>query len=473
MTQSSANSPADQPRLVRQLNLFDSTMIGMGIVIGSGIFMTTGIIAQSIPSTILILLAWTVGGALTLTGALTYAELSASMPEAGGQYVYLREAYGEIWAFLFGWVLMLVYWTGGIAALAAAFAEFFGYFVPGLSSNVIVFSSRMDIFGFVYGYTLSMGQIVAASIILLVSAANYFGVVIGKSIQNVITVIKILVIAGIIVWGFTALDLSRFEWSFIPAEISFSKLLIGFGLSLVAITWAFDGWNNITVVAGEVKNAERNMLRSLVTITLAVTAMYVLINIIYLGALPMKEVVGEVRIAEKATSALFGGSTAAFISAVILVSTLGSINGSILVGPRVFYAMAKDGLFFKSLAGINRRFKTPGNAIIVQALWCIILALSGTFEQLITFAMFSAIAFGIAAAFSVFTLRRKRPEMKRPYKTWGYPVTPIIFIIASFGILIAALIEKPLESVAGILLTVAGIPVYYIWNRKKDNAHCS
>ena len=464
-----SDSTEGKPRLKRQLNLFDSTMIGMGIVIGSGIFMTTGIIAESIPSTLLILLAWTAGGLLTLTGALTYAELSAAMPEAGGQYVYLREAYGKIWAFLFGWVLMLVYWAGGIAGLAAAFAEYFGYFVPELSTSTMIFSTRIDLFGLGYDYTLSMGHLVAVAVILIISAANYFGVVVGKSIQNVITVLKILVIIGIIVWGFAVMEQSHFTLSSVPGGMSFSKLLLGFGLSLVAITWAFDGWNNITLVAGEVKNPERNMFRSLVIITVTITAIYVLINIVYLSALPMSEVAGEVRIAERATSALFGGSTAMFISAVILVSTLGSINGSVLVGPRVYYAMAKDGLFFKPFAKISRRFKTPGNEVVLQAVWCSILALSGTFEQLLIFAMFIAIAFGIAAAFSVFALRKKRPDLKRPYKTWGYPVTPIIFIIASSGILIASLIEKPVESLAGIILTLAGIPAYYIWNRRKKD----
>jgi APA family basic amino acid/polyamine antiporter len=456
-----------QVQLSRQLGLFDSTMVPVGIIIGSGIFVTTGIMAKSIPSAGLILLAWTVGGLLTLAGALTYAELGAALPEAGGQYVYLREAYGPMVAFLFGWVLFLVYMTGGIAGLALAFAEYFGNFVPSLSTNTFIFSETVTVFHTPIHFNLSAGQLVGVAVILLLSLFNFIGVAFGKMIQNIFTVLKIGIVAAIITLGFSIGKGIVPKLTLNPGGWSFGQLIVGFGVSLVAVTWAFDGWNNVNFVAGEIKNPKRNLPLALILGTSGVTVLYILINYIYLFALPIKEVTGVVKIAEKATSALFGGSTGALISAVILVSIFGAINGSILAGPRVYYAMAKDRLFFRKVSEVHPRFKTPGFAILVQAIWASLLTLAGTFEQIFTFAMFIAIAFWIAATASVFTLRKKFPDLPRPYKTWGYPFVPALFILASSGILINTLFEKPVEALAGILFTALGIPVYLYWKRKK------
>ena len=459
--------PPEQLQLTRQLGLFDSTMVMVGIVIGSGIFVTTGIMAKSIPSTGLILLAWIVGGLLTLAGALTYAELGAAMPEAGGQYVYLREAYGPMTAFLFGWILFLVYMTGGIAALALAFAEYFGNFFPSLSTESLIFSKTVKFFSISFPFSISAGQCVGVAIIILLSFFNYIGVIFGKLIQNFFTVLKIGIVAAIIFLGFAIGKGTAPHITLNPGGWSFSQMIFGFGMALVAVTWAFDGWNNVNFVAGEIKNPKRNLPRALILGTLGVTVLYVLINYIYLYALPMNKIIGEVKIAEHATSALFGRSIGGLISAVILISIFGSINGSILVGPRVYYAMARDKLFFSKASQVHPRFKTPGFAIIIQGIWASILTLAGTFEQLFTFAMFIAISFWIAATASVFTLRKKFPVLPRPYKTWGYPVVPIIFILASLGILLNTLIEKPVEALAGILFTALGIPVYFYWKRKQ------
>ncbi|MGB8951363.1 MAG: amino acid permease [Candidatus Aminicenantales bacterium] len=467
MPDKKGNSP-ESLHLSRQLGLFDSTMVMVGIVIGSGIFLTTGIMAKSIPSAGLILLAWTVGGLLTLFGALTYAELGAALPEAGGQYVYLREAFGPMVAFLFGWVLFLVYVTGGIAVLALAFAEYFGNFSPSLSSQTLILNETVSIFNISFGFSLSAGQLVGVAIILLLSLFNFIGVFFGKMIQNVFTVLKIGIIAAIIILGFALGKGTAPNLTLNPGGWSFGQLIVGFGVSLVAVSWAFDGWNNVNFVAGEIKNPQRNLPLALILGTLGVTVLYVLTNYIYLYALPIHEVTGVVKIAEKATSALWGGSTGTLISAAILVSIFGSINGSILTGPRVYYAMAKDKLFFRRVSEIHPRFKTPGFAILVQAVWASLLTLAGTFEQIFTFTMFIAIVFWIAATASVFALRKKFPELPRPYKTWGYPVVPALFILASAGILINTLLEKPVEALAGILFTALGIPVYLFWKRKKN-----
>ncbi len=460
-------APPKQLQLTRQLGLFDSTMVMVGIVIGSGIFVTTGIMAKYIPSAGLILLAWTVGGLLTLAGALTYAELGAAMPEAGGQYVYLREAYGPLAAFLFGWILFLVYMTGGIAGLALAFAEYFGNFFPSLSTKTLILTKTLKVFHTSIHISLSAGQFVGVAVILLLSFFNYLGVVFGKFIQNILTVIKIGIVIVIIFLGFALGQGTAPNLTLNPGGWSFGQMILGFGMALVAVTWAFDGWNNVNFVAGEIKNPKRNLPRALILGTVGVTVLYVLINYIYLYALPMNKIIGEVKIAEHATSALFGGSIGALISAVVLISIFGSINGSILAGPRVYYAMARDKLFFSNASQVHPRFKTPGFAIIIQGIWASILTLAGTFEQLFTFAMFIAIVFWIAAALSVFTLRKKLPDLPRPYKTWGYPVVPIIFILASLGILFNTLFEKPIEALAGILFTAMGIPVYFYWKRKQ------
>lgn len=452
--------------LVRQLGLFDSTMVMVGIVLGSGIFLTTGIMAKTIPSASLILLAWIVGGLLTMTGALTYAELGAAMPEAGGQYVYVREAYGPFFGFLFGWILFLVYMTGSIAALAAAFAEYFGYFFPSLSTNRIIHSTAISAFNHTYQYSLSMGQVVAVVVIILLSVINFLGVGFGKTIQNIFTVVKIATLLVFISLGFTIGKGASVEFSLNPTGLGFSQLVIGFGIALVAVGWAFDGWNNVNFIAGEIKNPKRNLPYALILGTVGITILYVLTNYIYLYALPMNEMTGVVRIAEKASTALFGGAAAALISAAVIISTFGALNGSILVGPRVYYAMAKDNLFFQRVASVHPRFRTPAFAILIQAVWSGILTLSGTFEQLLTFVMFVSIMFWIAGAASLFTLRKKYPDLPRPYKTWGYPVIPIVFIVASLGILLNTLIEKPVESLAGVGLTAIGIPVYFFWRKK-------
>ena len=450
--------------LLRQLGLFDSTMMMMGIVIGSGIFLTTGIMAQAVPSVPMILLAWLLGGLLILAGALTYAELGISMPEAGGQYVYLREAYGHLFGFLFGWKTFLVNMTGSIAALGVAFAEYFGSFFPILSTQKIVFSAEIG----GWTYTLSRGQLVAIAVIILLTSINYVGVTFGKTVQNILTVMKIVTILVFIILGFVLARGKSIDLSLNPEGWSFAQLLTGFGLAFISVFWAFDGWNNINYVAGEIKNPARNLKFALIMGTTGVTLLYFFTNVIYFLALPLNELKGTVTVAEKAASSLFGATAAGFISGMILISILGALNGCIFAGPRVYYAMARDGLFFKRVGRVHPKFKTPGFSIVLQTVWACLLALTGTFEQLFTFAMFAGILFWVLAAAAIFTLRKKRPELPRPYKAWGYPVVPMIFILALSGILVNTLVRRPVESLAGSVLMVAGIPVYYMWKKGKD-----
>lgn len=464
----SISSHQPSTSLVRKLGLFDSIMMMVGIVIGSGIFLTTGIMAKSIPSAGLILLAWLIGGLIILAGALTYAELGAAMPDAGGQYVYLREAYGPLFGFLFGWKLFLVNMTGSIAALGVAFAVYFGYFFPSLSTQKILYSAHVPLGDNGLSLKLSAGQIVAVLVILLFSACNYIGVTFGKSIQNVLTVIKIATIIIIIVFGLAVGMGNPIDLDLAPTGMDFTQILIGFGIALIAISWAFDGWNNINYVAGEIKKPKQNLPLALLLGTVGISVLYILMNIVYILALPVEEMSGIVRIAEKSATALFGVTAAKLISAAVIISVLGALNGAIFAGARVYYAMAKDKLFFRRVGNLHPKFQTPAFAILIQALWSCVLALTGTFEQLFTYAMFMGVLFWVIAAAAVFNLRRTNPVLPRPYKTWGYPIVPLIFIIALSGILLNALIEKPVESIIGLIFTSLGIPVFFVWKKKTN-----
>lgn len=453
-----------QGDLLRRLGLFDATMMMVGIVIGSGIFLTTGIMAQHLPSPGWILVAWSVGGLLTLAGALTLAELGAAMPEAGGLYVYLREAYGPIPAFLFGWILFFISMGGSIAALAVGFAEYFGYFFPSLATDVVLFSVDECLPWTKLPFTLTAGQIIAVAAILILSFFNIIGVGWGKTIQNGLTLTKLCTILIFIIMGFILFSPGR------GGRITFRSdgktTLLGFGVALVAVSWAFDGWHNLNYIAGEIRRPRRNLPLALLLGTCIITGCYLLVNIVYLTVLPIKDMQGVVRIAERTSTVFLGRGGANVISAVVLVSTFGALNGAIFVAPRVYYAMAKDGVFFRSAGKIHPRFRTPHVGLILQALWASILTLTGRYEQLFTYVMFITFLFWIAAAASVFRLRKIRPDLERPYKTRGYPFVPLIFIASATAIMLNTFFEKPVESIAGFFIACLGLPAYFTWRRK-------
>ena len=437
-------------------------MMMVGIVIGSGIFLTTGIMAESIPSASLLLVAWLVGGLLTLAGALTFAELGAAMPHAGGQYVYIREAYGHLAGFLFGWILFLVALGGSIAALAVGFAEYLGFFFPVLSTDRTLLSIGVGSLG---TYTLSAGQLVAAAAVLLLSAFNYIGVVFGKAIQNLFTVAKIGAILAFVILGFTVGTTIAPDYAVNPRGLEFTQIVVGFGVAIIAVSWAFDGWHNITYVAGEIRNPKRNLPLALVGGALIITTLYLLVNWVYVRAMTVEDMTGVVRIAERASVALHGSTTAGLISAAVLVSIFGALNGAIFVGPRVYYAMARDGVFFRKVGQVHPRFKTPAIAILLQAAWACTLTLTGTYQQLFTYVVFITLMFWTAGTASVFVLRRTQPDLPRPYRTWGYPVVPALFVAGTLTILVNTLFARPVESLAGLGITILGIPVYYRWRR--------
>jgi len=447
----------NSPKLDRQLGLFDSTMMVIGIVIGSGIFMTTGLMADALPSASLILIVWLLGGLQMLAGALTYAELGAAMPKAGGQYVYLREAYGSLPAFLFGWVAFIAYLTGTNAAIAVAVAEHLGSFYPSISNHNIVI-------GFDY-FSISGGQIFAISLILILSFINYLGILFGKWIQNVFTILKIGSILFFALAGLFISTGNHIDFSINPTSMSIGSILTGMGIALVAVTWTVGGWEYVTFAAGEIKNPKKTLPLALIIGTVVIFVLYIIINIAYLKVLPMDSLIGELKVGEATAKSLYGPGIAGAFVVVVIISMFGSLNGNILVGPRISYAMAKDKLFFSKAADVHPKFHTPGNAIMIQGLWASVLALSGTFEEIITLVVFVNFMMWIAASSTVFVLRKKQPELERPYKVWGYPYVPAFFIIFSSAIMINTFFESPQQSLMGIGLTLLGIPAYLYWKK--------
>ena len=445
-------------KLKRQLGLFDSSMMVIGIVIGSGIFMTTGLMAEAIPSASLILLAWVLGGLQMLAGALTYAELGAAMPKAGGQYVFLREAYGQLPGFLFGWIAFVAYISGTNAAIAVAVAEHVGSFYPSLSTQNIITG--------VGSFSISGGQIFALALIMILSIINYLGIVFGKWVQNIFTVLKI---GSILLFALAGLFIStgnHIDMSLNPTNMNIGSILTGMGIALVAVNWTVGGWEYITFAAGEIKNPKKNLPRALIIGTIVILVLYFLVNIAYLKVLPMDSLIGEIKVGEMTARSLYGTGIGGVFALVIIVSMFGALNGNILVGSRVYYAMARDHLFFSKAAKVHPKFHTPGNAIIIQSFWAAVLTLTGTFEELITLVVFVNFMLWIASASTVFVLRKKQPDLERPYKVWGYPYVPAFFIIFSSAIMVNTFFESPEQSLMGLGLTLLGIPAYLYWKKK-------
>src|SRR5712692_726579 len=462
---------AGEGDLVRALGLWDSTLLVIGLVIGSAVFLVTGGpggVAHLLPSPGLLLLGWIAGGVLSFAGALVYAELGAALPRAGGQYVFLREAYGDLTGFLYGWTLFAVVHTGSLATLAVGYAEYFGVFVPAVGTGRIVMSIPVP----GGALTVSAGQINAVLVIVLLSAINYFGVKEGSVFQGIVTVVKIASFAGFMVLGVAlgAGSLSHFVPLFAPAASAARPAGAGVGgfiLAMVAMLWAYEGWNNITFTAGEIKDPQRNLPLSLILGMAAITLIYVGTNVLYLYAMPVGEMLATPRIGEAAAGVLFGSSGSRLMALAVLVSVFGCISATVISGPRFFYAMARDGLFFRGIAEVHPRYRTPAKAILWQCVWSSALCLSGTYNQLITFVIFAAVLFYALAGASVIVLRRRHPEWPRPYRTWGYPGTPLLYVGACVIVLISTLIQQPAESGWGLVILLCGLPAFFFWRRRR------
>jgi APA family basic amino acid/polyamine antiporter len=489
---------------VRGLSLFDSTMIVVGSMIGSGIFIVSADISRQMGSAGGLLLAWVVTGVLTVSAALSYGELAAMMPRAGGQYVYLRESYSPLWGFLYGWTLFLVIQTGTIAAVAVAFARFLGVLAPSISPNAwivapIALSSK-------YALSLSTQQLVGILLIAALTLANTRGLRLGKYIQNIFTSAKTLALVGLIIVGIAA------GWNAAAIHANFSRMwsaagaqtiapgafgnwipavsaaggafgfFVAFGVAQVGSLFSADAWNNITFTAGEVKNPRRDVPLSLALGTAIVITLYALANVAYLVTLPLAQIQSapDDRVATAVLSAIFGSGGATLMALAIMVSTFGCVNGLILAGARVYYAMARDGLFFHSIGRLSKEH-VPANGLVLQGVWAALLVLARTrlvdgrtgavsygnlYSDLLDYVVFAVLIFYVLTIWGLFRLRRSRPDAPRPYRAFGYPLIPAFYIVAALAIMTVLLLYRTQTTWPGLVIVLLGVPVYLVWSRR-------
>jgi len=432
------------PSLERVLSLLDATMINVGGIIGSGIFMVPATVAFFTGSTSLFFLVWILGGIVSLFGALSVAELGAAMPQAGGQYVYLNEAYGPIWGYLYGWSAVAVINTASIAAVGVAFSEYLGFFFPISDASI---------------------KGIAVVTIVLLTIINIVDVKSGAWFQNLFTLSKLGAIFGIILLGLVMEGGTNQNLSPIFSDKPFIGLIGPLGLAMVSVLWTFDGWIFITYVAGEVKNPGRNIPLSLIFCMLIVVSVYLLLNYVLLFILGFTGMNGSELVVSDAASVFLGNKGAAVVTIIILISLIGANNGFVLSSARINYAMARDKLFFNQAAQIHSRFKSPANALIIQCVWACLLTFTGTFNQLITYIIFTSWIFYGMSAGAVIILRKKKPDMDRPYKTPAYPWIPIIFIFFAIFLTINTIMEAPRDATIGAGIILAGLPLYYYWKK--------
>jgi amino acid transporter len=442
--------------LKRDLGVWGAAAIVVGTVIGSGIFLVPKKMVLSVGSAEMVFFVFVFGGLLSLAGALTYAELAAMMPEAGGEYAYLREAYGPFYAFVYGWTQLWVAKSGSIASLATAFFIYLANFFPGLEATIFS-SSWLEI---------KSGQLLAMVVIGALGFLNYFGVKVGGGVQVGVTILKVALIGLIILAGLTfgGGTVANYTTS-IPAS---TGGIAGFFAALVAALWAYDGWNNVSMVSSEIKNPQRNLPLALILGTLTVMAIYLGANLAYFYVLPAEVVASSDRVAAEMMRRIWDAPGANAVSIAAMISIFAALNGSILSGARVPFAMARDKLFFSSIATVHPKYFTPANSIMLLSAWSMLFVLTGRYDQLFTCVIFASwILYGMATA-SVVVLRRKRPDLARPYKTLGYPFVPIVFVLVAGALIVSTLLESPRESLLGLGIIAIGIPFYRHWSRLKS-----
>jgi len=499
---------SSEGEFVKGLGLTSATTLVMGSMIGSGIFIVSAEIARLVDSPALLLAAWVVTGFMTITGALAYGELAAMMPHAGGQYVYLRESLGPLWGFLYGWTLYLVIQTGTIAAVGVAFGKFLGVFFPSISSTNwiwhIAHVPPIPIGPMVLGNMdvgLNTQNLMAILIVVFLSGLNIFGVKTGAAVQNVFTFAKTAALLGLVLLGifvgrnaqaiaanFGANFWRNAGWAALhPVQVGVGGPIALVGtITVVAVAqvgslFSADAWNNVTFTAGEVRNPQRNLPLALALGTGAVILLYVLANVVYLSVLPLIgdphgttvlargiQFAREDRVATAVMQQVFGPAGAQIMAFAILVSAFGCNNGLILAGARVYYAMARNGLFFRSAARLHPRYRTPAHSLAMQCIWTCILCISGSYGQLLDYIIFAVLVFYILTIAGLFVLRVKRPDEPRPYRAIGYPVLPAIYILMAVFIDVVLLRYKPQYTWPGLIFVLLGIPVYFLWSKRNQ-----
>lgn len=450
-----------EPTLRRQLGMWSAASIVVGTVIGSGIFLVPKTMIANTGSPEMVLLVWVFGGLLSLAGALTYAEMASAMPEAGGEYVYLRHAYGPFWGFLFGWTQMWVAKSGSLATLATGFALYLANFFPSLDHTLLSLPVPL---GEDWGpLPVNGGQLAAIALILGLGILNWFGVREAAGVQVSVTFLKVALIGGVIAAGLLG---GKGGMENFGTSTAAPGGVAGFFAALVAALWAYDGWNNVSMVSGEITRPQRNLPLALIAGTGTVMVIYLLTNVAYFYVLPAAEVAVSDRVASVMMRAVVGEWGATAVTVAALISMFAAINGSLLSGSRIPYALARDGLFFRRFAAVNPKHLTPGFSVLALSGWSAVLVLSGRYDQLLTMVIFpSWILYGMSTA-AVIVLRRRQPHLARPYKTLGYPVVPLLFVSVACMLLVATLQKSPRESMLGLIVIAAGIPFYWYWNRQ-------
>ncbi|MEP6611703.1 MAG: amino acid permease [Mucilaginibacter sp.] len=479
-----ARTPS-QPKLKHELGLLDGTMLVAGSMIGSGIFIVSADITRNVGSAGWLIAVWLITGFMTITAAVSYGELSAMFPKAGGQYVYLKESYNKLIAFLYGWSFFAVIQTGTIAAVGVAFSKFTAYIIPSVSEDNILFGTMIG----TWHFTISAAQCVSIVVILLLTFINTKGVQSGKLIQNTFTITKLLSLFGLIIFGLLAIkgDIWHANWSnawdmhnlnkdgsIVPGGLGMAAALGAVAAAMVGSIFSSDSWNNVTFIAGEMSNPKRNVGLSLFLGTLIVTIIYVLANVMYTGVLSLHDIAtaDKDRVAVAASHVIFGNAGTYVIAVMIMISTFGCNNGLIMAGARVYYTMAKDGLFFKRTGTLNKS-AVPEFGLWIQAIVASILCMSGKYGDLLDMISFVVVIFYVLTIFGIYILRVKRPDAERPYKAFGYPVLPAIYMIMGVAFCVLLIIYKPQFTWPGLIIVLIGIPIYYIakGHSKNEDTH--
>lgn len=446
------------PGLVRGLGAWDTALITVGTMLGSSIFIGAALVPRALPHPTLVLSAWIIGGLLTIAGALTYAELGAMFPRAGGQYHFLKEAFGPFSGFMFGWASFLVAQSAANAYVAVAFGEYLGAFIPGVSTTHVILAVPIG----PWIWQLNAVQLVGAAAIAVLTAINYLGLKEGAGVQNVLTVLKggavlLLCLAGFAVPAQTAID-----W---VAPLPTGNLAAGIGVALVGVFGAYDGWYQATFVAGEIREPERNIPRGILGGVVAMVLLYTLVNVTYLRALPLATLGASPRIGESAAVALLGPTGGRLMALAVILVLFGCLSSGILTAARIYLPMAQDGVFFHFLDRIHPVRRVPTASLLAQGIWSVVLALLGTYESLLGYVVFVLFVFHAATGVALFRLRRVRPSAPRPYRTWGYPWVPLLFVLTSLSFVINALVTNPRDSFIGVAIVALGAPAYWWWHR--------
>lgn len=469
------NETLHEPEMKRELGLLDATLLVAGSMIGSGIFIVTADITRNVGSAGWLIAVWIITGVMTLIAAVSYGELSAMFPKAGGQYVYLKEAYNPLIGFLYGWSFFAVIQTGTIAAVGVAFSKFTAYLIPAVNEDIVLFT--------IGSITISPAQVLAIGLIILLTYINTKGVKGGKMIQTSFTMTKLVSLFGLIIFGFIMLKPDIWETNWVNAwdmqklntdgsiqSYTMAAALGAIAASMVGSIFSSDAWNNITFIAGEVKNPQRNIGLSLFLGTLIVTVIYVLANLVYVAVLPLQEIAtaDKDRVAVAASSVIFGNVGTVIIALMIMVSTFGCNNGLILAGARVYHTMANDGLFFKKTASLNKH-AVPEFGLWIQCIMASVLCLSGRYGDLLDMISFVVVIFYVLTIIGIYILRVKQPNAERPYKAFGYPFLPALYIIMGITFCALLIVYKPNFTWPGLIIVLTGVPVFYMWraNDKK------